>query len=134
MVETKKSNKTAYILGFIGIVILMMATSFIIYTNKLPYRNYEDNVHIYYNTVYRDGKNYYVIRENPIAFYGDENTDKEARIWIREQQFYFESFNEKTLEMEYELAFVVNVYLYGGSSFIRLNEIDKKIPNLVIDE
>lgn len=134
MVETKKSNKTAYILGFIGIVILMMATSFIIYTNKLPYRNYEDNVHIYYNTVYRDGKNYYVIRENPIAFYGDENTDKEARIWIREQQFYFESFNEKTLEMEYELAFVANVYYYEGSSFLRLNEIDKKIPNLVIDE
>ncbi len=63
MVETKKSNKTAYILGFIGIVILMMATSFIIYTNKLPYRNYEDNVHISYNTVYRDGKNYYIIRE-----------------------------------------------------------------------
>lgn len=134
MVETKKSNKTAYILGFIGIVILMMTTSFIIYTNKLPYRNYEDNVHIYYKIVYRDGRNYYVIGDNSVAFYGDENADKEATIWIREQQFYFEKFNEKTLEMEYELAFVANVYQYRGSSFLRLNEIDKKIPNLVIDE
>lgn len=134
MVKTKKSNKTAYILGFIGVVILMMATAFIIYTNKRPYRNYEDNVHMYYNIVYREGKYYYVIRENPVAFYGDENADKEAGIWIREQQFYFEKFNENTLEMEYELAFVANIYDYNGYVFLRLNEIDKKIPNLVIDE
>ena len=68
---------------------------------------------MYYNTVYRDGNNYYVIRENPIAFYGDEIADKEARIRVREQQFYFEKFNEKTLEMEYELAFVANIYQYS---------------------
>lgn len=134
MVETKKSNKNAYILGFIGIVILMMATSFIIYTNKLPYRNYEDNVRISYKIVYRGGKDYYVIGENPIAFYGDEIADKEATIWIREQQFYFERFSENSLEMAYELAFVANIYQYRGSLFLRLNEIDKKIPNLVIDE
>lgn len=134
MVESKKTSKNIYVLSAIGGLLLLIAIFFIVKTNMPPYRNYEDNVHMYYNIVYRGGKNYYVIGENPVAFYGDEIVDKEAGIWIREQQFYFEKFNENTLEMEYELAFVANVYLYGGSSFIRLNEIDKKIPNLVIDE
>lgn len=134
MVESKKTSKNIYVLSVIGGLLLLIAIFFIVETNKQPYRNYEDNVHMYYNSVYRDGKNYYVIRENPVAFYGDENADKEARIWIREQQFYFEKFNENTLEMEYELAFVANIYDYRGSLFLRLNEIDKKIPNLVIDE
>lgn len=134
MVESKKTSKNIYVLSVIGGLLLLIAIFFIVETNKQPYRNYEDNVHIYYNIVYRGGKNYYVIRENPVAFYGDENADKEATIWRREQQFYFERFNENTLEMEYELAFVANIYEYNGYVFLRLNEIDKKIPNLVIDE
>lgn len=134
MVESKKTSKNIYVLSVIGGLLLLIAIFFIVETNKQPYRNYEDNVHIYYNSVYREGKNYYVIRENPVAFYGNENADKEATIWKREQQFYFEKFNENTLEMEYELAFVANIYEYNGYVFLRLNEIDKKIPNLVIDE
>lgn len=134
MVESKKTSKNIYVLSVIGGFLLLIAIFFIVETNKPPYRNYEDNVYMYYNTVYRDGKNYYVIRENPIAFYRDENADNEATIWTREQQFYFEKFNENTLEMEYELAFVANIYGYRSSSFLRLNEIDKKIPNLIIEE
>lgn len=134
MVESKKTSKNIYVLSVIGGLLLLIAIFFIVETNKQPYRNYEDNVYITYKIVYREGNDYYVIRENPVAFYGDENADKEATIWIREQQFYFEKFNENTLEMEYELAFVANIYEYNGYVFLRLNEIDKKIPNLVIDE
>lgn len=134
MVESKKTSKSIYILGVIGGLLLLIAIFFIVETNKPPYENYEDNVYLHYKIVYKGGKNNYVIDEHPVAVHGQEFPKDKISIWKEKQQFYIEVFNEKTLSIEYELAFTANLYNYNGNVFIRLNEVDIIIPNLTIKD
>lgn len=128
--EKIEKHKIAIGISFILVLILVATITFIFMSSK-PYKKYDDDIYMYYSVERIENVPYYIIRSNPSTVKLSYPIE-EIGVWKKDIQFYFKIFDENTLTYNYKKAFVVNIYFYNGSTFIRLNEVSKKIPNLSI--
>ena len=128
--EKIEKHKIAIGISFILLLILVATITFILMTSK-PYEKYDDDIYMYYSVERIEYVDYYIIRSNPSTVKLSYPIEK-IGVWKKDIQFYFKTLNENTLTYNYKKAFIVDIYLYNGSTFIRLNEVSKKIPNLEI--
>ena len=126
-----KKSKLLYIIGA-TIFTLIIITICLISILQKPYKKYENHIYLNYNVDIVDGKTYYTLNYD----YGNNAYVGTFSYKVAEKNVdvYYVKTEPFTLKTTYIKAFTIDMY-YDENNFkvIRLNEVPKKIKDLVVD-